>query len=280
MAQIFSIVLNTAIDNIIEIEKFEKGIVTSAIYSKYYPSGKAVNSARTIASINENVTVHGFVGKSESDFFSSLNSTNLKMNLAKIKGRTRTNITLIDSNHELVLHTRTKGYLLTKNDFSVLCIKLSKIIKTGDVVILSGSIPEGISVNSFAKIIMICKSKNAKVIFDSSKSFLKSAIPYQPFAIKPNLDELSELVGRQLKTKSEIIEASSYLNHQGIEMVFVSNGAEGVILMTKGSNIYWTASLNLRQKRFNGEEIGCGDAMVGGIAVAIKEAYLLKIPLN
>ncbi len=276
MPRIITISLNTAVDNIIEIETFERGIVTNAIYSKYYPSGKAINSARTISSLKEEVDCFGFVGKSEFEFFASLGSPQLEIKLSKIEGRTRTNITLIDSNHELVLHTRTHGYSLTKALFARLCDSLNKRIKQNDIVVLSGSIPDGIPANSYGKIITICKKRGAKVIFDSSKLYLKSTIQYLPYAIKPNIDELSELFDKKLETDSEIITACRHLNDIGIEMVLVSLGSKGVILCCKGSEIYWKASVNLPKRKYRGEEIGCGDAMVGGIAIALKNMYSLE----
>jgi 1-phosphofructokinase family hexose kinase len=284
MKKVITICLNTAIDNIVEIENFECGIVTNSKYSKYYPSGKAINTARTIASYGENVLALGFVGEAELPFFKSLNSRNLHISLKKAIGRTRTNITLIDKNHELIIHVRGSGYKLTKNELLEIMTELSLVASQDDIVVISGSIPPGLPLSSFKQIILHCKKLGLKVILDSSGKFLKNAISALPYVLKPNMEELKELFGMNISSESEIVSATKQLNNLGIELVFVSNGSEGVILTKRNQEGYWKANVKLEDVKYKGEEIGCGDAMVGGISIGLKNNYdidsLLRIAVS
>ena len=65
------------------------------------------------------------------------------------------------------------------------------------------------------------------MVLDVDGEALRQGIKALPNVIKPNIHELSELVGRELKELDEIVAAAREINRQGVEIVLVSMGAKG-----------------------------------------------------
>ncbi len=77
----------------------------------------------------------------------------------------------------------------------------------------------GVHPEIYRKIIEIAKNKEAKVILYTDGDALKVGIQGLPDIIKPNVYELSHLVGVELKGKDEIINAARDIREQGIGIV-------------------------------------------------------------
>jgi 1-phosphofructokinase family hexose kinase len=271
--KIIAITLNSAVDKIIRIEKIKSRHVIESDEHFAFPSGKAMNSAKTLESLETKVTGICFVGENDYNFFSQLNSSHIKLKLFKVFGNTRNNITLIDRNHSLIAHLKTSGYTLSEIDLEYLYAALNKIVKSNDIIILSGSLPRGVPVNSYRTLIEYFNKKGSKVVFDSSKLFLKEGIKAKPYLAKPNIKELADITNGTFSREKDIVNAAKAINRMGIEFVFVSRGAKGVIVTQNNRSGYWIGGLKSRLDNIQGNEIGCGDAMVGGISFGLYHNY-------
>ena len=57
------------------------------------------------------------------------------------------------------------------------------------------------------KLLQMARKMGLKLYLDSSGAFMKKGIEYAPYMIKPNLEELSELVGRDVCDVNGVVEA-------------------------------------------------------------------------
>ena len=96
-----------------------------------------------------------------------------------------------------------------------------------------------------------------------------------PFLIKPNLDELSQLCDRELRTDSEIIDAISSLDRYHINIVAVSLGENGSIVKCADS-LY--RAIPPKVKVLN--TIGCGDCYLSGMIYGIEKKYDMEQTLR
>lgn len=271
MPRIVTITLNTAIDNIVEIGEFKLGSVVKGD-SYLTQSGKGINVARATSSLGLETLALGFVGRPDYDFFKEVDSSLLSIGLSPVDGKTRMNISLLDVNHNLIIHTRTKGYLLTAKVINLFIANLRSIISSKDIMIISGSIPNAQVSNAYFKIIQAGKRAGALVILDASGPELVKGLEAKPDVIKPNLEELQTIVSKELSSENEIVAAAKQLNLRGITKVFVSMGSKGVILTEMNTDGYWKAQIKERLTHFTGMEIGCGDSMVAGIAFELSRS--------
>ena len=89
----------------------------------------------------------------------------------------------------------------------------------------------------YRKIINQVKKCPSKVVLDVDGDALRQGLKAQPTVIKPNIHELSELVGRELKEMDEIVAAAREINRQGVEIVLVSMGARGILLVSRRARV-------------------------------------------
>ncbi len=273
MSKIITVTLNPAIDHIIHIDKFEQGEVIRARQSSLVAAGKGINVARTISCLKKEVTAFCFVGNNEAYLFNQLGSEFYKIVLFPVDGPTRSNITVVEPNHKLITHLQTNGFELSEVQLEPFTQQLGHFITSGDTVVLSGSVAKGVPDDYYKQLIAMCNGKGCRVVFDSSGIMLKKGIEAKPYVIKPNIAELKELSGSNLPTLEEIIREAGKINEMGVELVFISRGGEGVILTRRGDAGYWTANVQLPSGEHEGDEIGCGDSMIGGVALSISGNY-------
>jgi 6-phosphofructokinase 2 len=143
---------------------------------------------------------------------------------------------------------------------------------TADYVIVSGSLPPGLPSDSYAHMARIFANRKARFILDASGEALKQALEVGGlFMIKPSLDELEGMVGRELD-EAGAIRASQQLIAQGsVEIVCVSMAREGALLVT--------AQGTTKLPSFDvpvGSTVGAGDSFVGGMIWALTQDYPLE----
>ncbi len=132
-------------------------------------------------------------------------------------------------------------------------------IKDMDYLVLCGSLPRGLTPNIYGQLILAGRKKSAVIFLDADGSALKDSIDYLPTGIKPNIHELSRLVGKDLKDESEIIKTCDQIHQKGIKYVLVSRGKDGLILSTKGEKLK-AVTPPLKSE----SSVGAGDSTVAG----------------
>ena len=82
-------------DHFIEVESLPASDNILAKSSIDFASGKGINVAKAIESLNNPVSCLGFVGHQSLAVFDALNIGLLQVDLTAVPGKTRTNITLV-----------------------------------------------------------------------------------------------------------------------------------------------------------------------------------------
>ena len=117
--------------------------------------------------------------------------------------------------------------------------------------------------------------KNVRAVVDAEGDVLLSTLAYRPFLIKPNKDELSALVGRELQTEEDVVSSARLLQEKGAKNVLVSLGAEGAILLAEDGSVYTVSPHAITPVN----SVGAGDSMVAGFLAGYEKGpeYALKL---
>jgi 6-phosphofructokinase 2 len=135
--------------------------------------------------------------------------------------------------------------------------------------VFSGSLPGTTPAAWFAELIA-ATPRGIRIIVDTKREALTRALDVGVFLIKPNVHELEEIVGRELVGDAEVERAAGELVRRGAEVVVVSLGRAGALVVTsKGSDRLVAPSVPVRSK------VGAGDSMVGGIVAALDRGWSL-----
>ncbi|WP_431066667.1 1-phosphofructokinase family hexose kinase [Methylotuvimicrobium sp.] len=265
MAKIITVTVNTAIDLLLEVESFVPGETLSAERAEEFASGKGINVAKAIESLGHAVLCLGFAGARSIDAFHALQTERFNTDLTKVSGKTRTNITLHDSASGRETHIRTAGFRVTHDDCRRLCENVESHAVPGAIVIISGRLPPGAPDDFYRHLIEVCRERGVTTFLDASGPGLSRGIEAKPDVIKPNQQELEALLGKPLPDERSIAEAARELVGQGIQRVYVSRGEHGCIAAYENMTI--SAYFNTAPEQIV-SRVGCGDALVAGLAVA------------
>jgi len=262
--QIITVLLNPAIDRVIEVPGLALGKHLKGRLKTRYPAGKALNVSRCLAVLEHPSVATGLVGKAEVGFYNGHvrrhHGDLIKCQFAPVDGRTRENITLIDSKANLETHIRDVGFTVTRKDIDRLRRFLRKLLKGGNIVCFCGSLPPGIDEDVFLSLVDQCVEAGAKVVVDSSGPHMQAIAKKEIWLVKPNIAELEEISDQKAEDESSIYEAARRLNRH-VELVLVSAGRSGAYLVTKDASL--KGDFRLPPDRIV-NTVGCGDCLLAG----------------
>jgi 1-phosphofructokinase len=269
---IATITLNPAIDQTLFIPNFRAGEVNRVEQEQSDPGGKGVNVASFLADFGYRVTASGFLGVENIDSFEKLFAhKQIADRFIRIPGKTRVNVKIVDAAQNRVTDINFPGQSASAKDVATLTRHLQDLTTECDWFILSGSIPASVPVTIYRDLVMQLKRSGKRVVLDASGAGLRLAIAAAPDIIKPNLDELSEILGDRPQSHAEIETAARRLLQQGIQCIAVSMGAEGAIFVNAEDAI-----LAVPPAIAVKSTVGAGDAMVAGIVTAQLRGLPLK----
>lgn len=164
------------------------------------------------------------------------------------------------TNHSCETAINGRGPFINKSYTELLYRKI-EMIEDGDIIVLSGSIPKGMSEDIYQNICKKVEKKDVKIIVDATGNLLLKTLKYYPFLIKPNQDELGEIFNVKISNQEEGIEYAKKLQQKGAKNVLVSMGSMGAILLDENGYSYKRKALNV-EKMIN--TVGAGDSMIAG----------------
>lgn len=237
-----------------------------------HPGGGGINVARAIIKLGGQViAVYAAGGYTGKYFNALLEKQNVPAIIIETKNETRENIIIVDQSKNQQYRFGMPGTELTMDEWQQ-C--LYAIEKRNDIefIVASGSLPPGVPLDIYARLAVIAKKKNAKLIVDTSGEALKHAAEEGVYLIKPNIGELALLVGVEKIDNSEIVDLGKKLILKGsCEILVVSMGEKGAMLITKDEDHHVTPPQVERRST-----VGAGDSMVAGLVLAISNGQPLQ----
>jgi 1-phosphofructokinase len=259
---IVAVALNPAFDRTLQVPDLVIGGHQRGRLVSIQPAGKAVNAARLLAALGTPCILTGFVGEADRDRFQrSFDKTPVRVEMFEVQGMTRENITLIDPKHGVETHIRDVGCPPTEEDIERLTRKLGILATKGSYVLFAGSLPPEMTADAFAGMIKVCRDKGAYVAVDSSGPALEAVKRLRGlWLVKPNREELAEMVGRPIQSEQDIPPAAQVLRKR-IDNVIVTLGADGAYLFSREGA--WRARPHVEAQAVV-KTVGSGDALLAG----------------
>lgn len=262
---ISTVTLNPCLDKTVSLEQFNYGQLNRIKDMRLDPSGKGINVAIALTQLEKKAICLGINYRENGNLISDyLDQLNIFHDFVKVQGAVRTNLKVLDLKNNIITEINEKGQAVSKQDIDNLLLKINKYASQSEIVILSGSIPKGVSPNIYKKIIMEINKYPCKVILDAEGEMLTQGIKAQPYLIKPNLYELELSYQRKFNSKKEIITQAQGIIAKGIKVVCVSLGEKGALIVNE-KEAYYAPPLALDVKGV----AGAGDSLVAGICIAL-----------
>lgn len=272
---VYTVTLNPALDYVMKLKALRTDDINRTDGEEIYYGGKGINVSVILTQLGIPNTALGFLGGfTGKKLEEMLKNDNVSCDFNYLKnGDTRINVK-IKADKEIDLNAC--GPEITKEDMQSFLRKLDGI-KSGDYLILAGSIPNTLPDDIYEQILERVSDRNINCVVDATGDLLKNVLKYKPFLIKPNHHELGDLFSVQIKSDGDIVKYSKMLQEAGARNVLVSMAKDGAMLTDENGCVHRIG--NAKGKLIN--SVGCGDSMVAGFTAGyIKTAdysYALRL---
>lgn len=271
-ARIITITLNPALDKSSSTERLihqKKLRCTEPICS---PGGGGLNISRVLKRMDvATETIYPEGDKNGKAITKLLQQEDIKPIAIKTSSDTRENFNITDLSSSKQYRFCMPGHVLEDSFYEKLYRKIEENEEL-EIVVLSGSMPPTIPLLFFKKLSDVCIRCKIKLIVDTSGSALESALKHKLFLIKPNLEEMAELLNmKEIKIEKAIAEARRIIEKGRVENIMLTNGAEGAWWISKNGN-YFIKPPRVKVKSM----VGAGDSALAGAVLGIIKNY----PLN
>ena len=269
MERIITITLNPAIDKSTSVKALVPDKKLRCAQPKFEPGGGGVNVSRAIKKLGGNSTAVYLAGGYSGKFFETLlDKEGIESIVIPIADITRENMIVVDESSNLQYRFGMPGPVISANELAQ-CIQVIEQAEGVEYIVASGSLPEGVDDSFFAQLASIATRKKARLIIDTSGEPLRQAIKEGVYMIKPNLGELSMLNGVEELHDADILPAArAIIDKGGAEVIVVSMGASGAMLVTKDEVIN-SPSPTVKKR----STVGAGDTMVAAMVLAMSNNW-------
>lgn len=263
---ITTITMNASIDKAYFMDRvIENGTVMRVAQCRNTAGGKGLNVARAAFRCGAKVQASGMVGGFNGQYLESmLSADGIPHRFVHVAGETRSCINILDEKYGSTEYLEP-GCEISPEEEADFMRQYPDIIKDSDVITISGSIPKGMQKDIYGRMIALAKNMGKKVLLDTSGENLKQGIKAKPTLVKPNQDEIEQLFDVKLHSVDEVISYAWKIYEQGIPYVVISLGGKGACMICKDGLLRGQAP---KIEAVN--TVGCGDSMVGALAVSLE----------
>lgn len=255
---IYTVTFNPSLDYVVQVEHFQKDAVNRTSSEHVYAGGKGNNVAVILSGLGLTCRALGFrAGFTGAAMEQMMREYGCDTDFISLpEGTTRINVKV---KAEQEFEINGQGPVIGDDQIRMLFEK-TDALESGDVLVLSGSIPNTLPDDIYERIMKRLDGKGVRIAVDATQDLLLKVLKYHPFLIKPNNHELGEMFGVTLTSDEEIIAYAKKLQEMGACNVLVSMAKDGAVLVAETGEVY---------KRLPPEgtvvnSVGAGDSMVAG----------------
>jgi len=261
---------NPAIDVSTSVERVVPTRKLRCLPSRRDPGGGGINVARVVKRLGRDVTAVFPRGGATGRLLSQLvEREGVAMLASEIAEETREDFSVYEETSGKQFRFVLPGPALSETEWHACLDTLASLKPRPDFLVASGSLPSGVPNDFYARAGRIAKTCHAKFVLDTSGPPLAAALAEGVYLFKPNLRELSELVGEELEGDAAWIRAGEQLvKRQRAEIVALTLGHRGALLVARDL-VLRADPLPIKPV----SAIGAGDsflgAMVWGLAAGV-----------
>lgn len=256
---------NPSLDRALEVDRLEVGEVNRAHGGHLHPGGKGINVSRVLVRHGvPTLAVLPTGGADGARLVEMLAEIDVPTLAVPLADQTRSNLTLVESSG-VTTKINAPGPRLTPDEVDALLAALETQLRTQPgALVCAGSLPLGAPETFFVQVAGLAARYGVPFILDTSGMPLTRAVRQGGLTlVKPNDEELAELVGRELTTVGDVVDAAREVIAACTRAVLVSLGAHGALLVL-ADGVWWAGGPPLVPL----STVGAGDSTLAGFLTA------------
>lgn len=269
MMSIATLTMNPTLDVSFEVDRIFPTHKMRGENERHDPGGGGINVARVFVRLGGNARCYYLAGGATGaalDWILDLHQ--IVQNRISISGETRVSTSVFERESGREYRFVTNGPTVSAAEWQK-CEALLSEAKC-DYLIASGSLPQGVPEDFYARVAGMAKKRGIRFVLDSSGPGLAQGLSEGGvFLVKPSIGELRALTGRQLAGNETIIEAASAIVRRGeAQYVAVTMGHDGAILASEDGIIQLPA-IPVQAA----SAVGAGDSFLAAMVYAFAEGH-------
>ncbi len=241
------------------------------------PAGKAFNASRALAWLGVHNIAAGIWG--QQDYRQMLAATKklskkIDIKLTAVPGTTRQCITIVDSANEKEMHLRSLNTIADIRSLRALKKEFKKIVRRDDMCLFCGTAGDHTWDESGMDVLALYRTAQkagSKLFVDSSGRQLITVVEQGGiFLLKPNVQELGELLGKKIKDEPDCLIRAAKPLLKKAQIIVISRGDKGLVAIDKDAAYI----ANIVQKNTPVRHtVGCGDYLFAGLAAELAKNH-------
>ena len=240
------------------------------------PSGKAINTARSLKTLGAKVRVAALLAGYNGRWISeALKQAGVAVQSAWMGGENRIAYSVYDPSHDTLTEfiEDTDGPV-TEKVWAELHGLVQEMLPGACALILTGRAPRGAPDDGYKRLVDLAHNIGIPVFIDCYGPLLQHAMIARPELVKINQREAGTLMGKVLHSPMECAMAAQKLYLTGIPKVIITLGDRGAVAIN--ANGAWLAV----PPKLHGAAIGSGDALLAGVVYALVQQRSLDDALR
>lgn len=270
---IVTLTVNPAVDKSTTVERLVPDDKLRCDKPQFEAGGGGINVAKAIHRLGgEPIAVFTAGGPTGQRLQSLVKAEKVSIRVVETKEWTRENLNIMETTTGLQYRFSMPGTQLMPTEIEAIIDTLEEIDPTPSFIIASGSLPPGVPADFYCQIATIAKKQGAKFIADTSGESLRLACQAGVYLLKPNVTELSQLIGADKLEMDELDEAArALIIRNNCEIVVISMGAMGAMLVTSDYVEHIPAPPVAKKST-----VGAGDSMVAGMVYTLSQGKSIR----
>ncbi len=262
---ILTVTLNTGIDRTLVVPHFHWGETIRTSAEAVGIGAKGTDASWVLAELGYPTMAIGFAAGASGELMERmLVERGVRTGFTWVEGETRTNIVLLSSAGEGQSTMTTNSLLIQPEHIQAFCSTYQQALSEAACVIIGGSLPPNVPAGLYTDLVRQARQQALPVIFDASGAELRLGLEGHPTLVKPNRDELQDLVGMKIQTVEDAYSAACLLRNAYGCMVVATLGDQGALAVLD-DKAWFICPLQMKVK----STAGAGDAILAGLATAL-----------
>jgi 1-phosphofructokinase/tagatose 6-phosphate kinase len=261
---IVTVTLNAALDRTLSVPNFRLGRRHRAVDSTTMAGGKGVNVARALKTLGQPVIATGVAGGlTGTRIIEQLTGEAILNDFVRIRGESRTSTAVIDPTSGTQTEILERGPEVEPAELDLFVDKLLYLAKGAGVVVFCGSLPAGVPVDIYARLVKELNAVGVTTVLDCEGEPLRLATRAEPAVVTPNVLEAEELVGHEFADEEDLPAAALEVAEMGAREAIVTRINGCVAVVTDGERRVCRVTLDPGHVDMS-SGVGSGDAFLAG----------------
>ena len=273
---IVTVTPNTAVDKVLFVRDFDFGLTIRATRSAWGVGGKGVCASWIMGELGVPCIALGFAaGRAGSRLEEMLHDKGVRTDFVTTAGETRVNVVIVSEKTGTQSTITEQTLCIHPSHVAQLDRKVRDALVDASCLVLGSRLPPDVPQDLYVPWLKLAHERDVPTVLDASGETLRQSIRGRPTVVKPNEDELEQLVGWRPSTWEEVHKAGTQLLHRGVNTVVATRGKHGAMaLQTDAAYLLRPIPVPVANVA------GAGDAVTAGLAIAASRGASLPEALR